>query len=78
MFGVIFGLAALFLIGKAIVIMFAGRALRERKSYILCMVAACLAVMNIPLGTGLAIFTFVLLTKPSVKYRFEHPPERSY
>jgi hypothetical protein len=34
------------------------------------MVGAALAVMNIPLGTALAVFTFVVLNKPEAKRRF--------
>jgi hypothetical protein len=66
----IFGLAALFLIAKAVLMIFAGSALRHRRSYVLVMVGAAMAIMNIPLGTALAVYTFILLSKPDVKARF--------
>ena len=69
-FAVTFGVLALFLLGKAVVMGMAGSALRQRKSYVLIMVASALAVMNIPLGTALAVYTFIHLNKPEVKARF--------
>lgn len=67
----IFGFLALFFLVKSVVTILAGSALRARRRYMLVMVASVLSVMNIPLGTALAVFTFVTLNKPEVKAAFE-------
>ena len=69
-FALVFGLVALLLIAKGVMMVVVGSALRRRSGYILCLVGAALAVMNIPLGTALAVFTFMLLNKPETKRRF--------
>jgi hypothetical protein len=48
----------------------AGRALAKRRRLMLCYVAAALACLQIPFGTVLGIFTFLVLARPSVKVRF--------
>jgi hypothetical protein len=67
----IFALAAALILAKGVVMILVGSALRGRRSYVLCMVGAMLAVMNVPVGTALAIFTFMALNKPEAKRRFE-------
>jgi hypothetical protein len=69
----IFGGVAMLFLTKAVVMIFAGRAMGRRTNYTLCMVGACLAIMNMPLGTALGIFTIILLQKPAVKARFGYP-----
>lgn len=69
-FLVIFGAVALLIFTKSILMVFAGRALKRRTSYVLCMVASCAACVNIPLGTALGIFALTTLQKPAVKARF--------
>jgi hypothetical protein len=69
-FAAVFGFVALLLVIKGVVMIAVGVAMRKRQGYILCMVGAALAVMNIPLGTALAVFTFVVLNKPEAKRRF--------
>lgn len=71
-FLVIFGALALLLAAKAVVMVLAGRAMAQRSGYTMCMVGACVALMNIPLGTALGIFTITVLQKPTVKARFAH------
>jgi hypothetical protein len=66
----VFAFAAVLVLAKAVVMFFVGAAMRKRTSYTLCLVGAAMAVMNIPLGTALAIFTFVTLNKPETKQRF--------
>ena len=58
------------LLGKAVLVFFAGRALRGRTSFVLPIVAACLSLLNFPLGTALGVATLVFLNKPEVKARF--------
>ena len=70
MFLAIFGTIALLLISKAVVMALAARAFGRRSGYVLCMIGACVALMNIPLGTALGIFAISVLQKPAVKARF--------
>ncbi len=48
----------------------AGKALKERRSTTLIYVAAGLACLSFPIGTALGVFTFVVLSRPSVKALF--------
>ena len=48
-----------------------GKSLRQRKRKTLCQVMAAIACLNVPLGTVLGVFTFVVLSRPSVKASFE-------
>jgi hypothetical protein len=66
---VLFGAVALFFTAKAVVMFLAGRALRRRTGYVLAMVAAFLALINLPLGTALGVFAIVTLQRPEVKAR---------
>jgi hypothetical protein len=66
---VVFGAVALLFTAKAAVMFLAGRALRRRTGYMLAMVAACLALINLPLGTALGVFAILTLQKPEVKAR---------
>jgi hypothetical protein len=47
------------------------RAIGRRQSRMLCLVAAGLACMQMPWGTLLGVFTFMVLGRASVKDRFE-------
>ncbi|MHC4910740.1 MAG: hypothetical protein ACYTF9_13595 [Planctomycetota bacterium] len=47
-----------------------GFALKSRTAYIRCLIVAGLACLSIPLGTILGVFTFVVLSRPSVKRAF--------
>jgi hypothetical protein len=49
----------------------AARALKERRSRTLIQVAAAIACLNVPLGTALGVFTFVVLGRPSVARLFD-------
>jgi hypothetical protein len=48
----------------------AGRGLRTRKSLTIIYIMAALLCLSVPLGTILGIFTFVVLSRPSVKASF--------
>ena len=54
---------------------YAGRCLKARKNYTLILVVAALGgTLVMPLGTLLAVFTFLVLMRPSVKPLFSAPP----
>jgi hypothetical protein len=69
-FAAIFGLVALFLAAKCVIMILAGRALGQRQHYVLVMVGACAALLNLPLGTALGVCTILMLQKPAVKVAF--------
>ncbi len=48
----------------------AGRRLRQQRSYVLCLVMAGISCLNVPFGTVLGIFTFVVLGRDSTKALF--------
>ena len=73
-FLVVFGLASLFLAAKTVVMILAGRAIGRRSGYVMGMVGACLALMNIPLGTALGVFAIITLQKPGVRERLGREP----
>jgi hypothetical protein len=71
--GIIFAVVAvlaLFLLAKAAVLVLTGRALAARRNPVLCLVGACMSLLNVPLGTALGVFTIVVLQRPGVKARF--------
>ena len=47
--------------------------LKQRRSRVFCMVVAGLCCLGVPYGTVLGVFTFMLLTRPSVIRQFEGP-----
>lgn len=49
---------------------YAGKCLRERKNWTWLMVIACFDCLSFPLGTGLGIFTIVVINRPSVRALF--------
>jgi len=69
-FFAIFGFIAAILVAKAVLTGLAGRGLQNRRNHTLVLVAACLSLMNFPLGTALGIFTIMLINKPAVKALF--------
>jgi hypothetical protein len=66
-FGAVIGVFSLL---YSIGLIIAGRRLRQQRSYVLCMVMAGISCINVPIGTVLGIFTFVLLGRESVKALF--------
>jgi hypothetical protein len=54
----------------AVLAFLTGRALTNRNRLILCYVTAGLACLQIPIGTILGIFTFVILARPTVRSKF--------
>lgn len=62
----------LFMLAAALLIGYAGRCLARQQRHTLCLIAAGLCCMSLPLGTILGIFTLVILSRPSVRERFLH------
>jgi hypothetical protein len=65
------GCIGLFCIIWAVLCLLTGISLNAQRRRTLCMVTAGLMCLNIPLGTILGVFTFVVLSRPSVKALFE-------
>jgi len=74
MFGMLFFvIGSLFvLIGWTLAVLniYAGRSLKRREKYTLCLVVACLNCMQMPIGTALGVFTLIVLLRDSVKQMF--------
>ena len=51
-----------------------GRSLASRSRYGLCFVVSCIELMNFPFGTLLAVFTMIVLSRPSVRDLFAGIP----
>lgn len=54
----------------AILLLVAGRRLRQLRSYKYCFVVACISCALMPLGTVLGVFTILVLSRPTVKAMF--------
>lgn len=75
-FFVVFGVfGCIFFAVQAVLQLMAARALGQRRSRLLCQVAAAASCFQIPWGVLLAVFTFLVLGRESVKQLFE--PGRS-
>ena len=71
----IFGVLMVLLIGAmAGLTLWTGRNLQQRKRYTLCLIVAGVSCLSVPLGTALGVFTFVVLSRPSVKQLFNAAP----
>lgn len=57
----------------ALLMLLAGRSLSRRSNKLLIQVAAAVACLNMPLGTLIGVFTFVVLGRPSVMAQFVPP-----
>jgi hypothetical protein len=65
------GFFGLFLLLKMVLEFVAARSLPQFRRRTFCMIVAALLCLNIPLGTALGVFTFIVLTRASVGERFE-------
>ena len=45
--------------------------LKERRSRMLCLITAGLSCLEVPYGTAIGVMTFIVLSRPSVRYEFE-------
>ena len=55
----------------SISVIVSGRFLRQRKNYLFSFILACVACLFVPFGTILGIFTIIVLSRDSVKHRYE-------
>lgn len=53
------------------VVAIAGQRLKQKRSYLFCMIVAGIECLFTPFGTVLGVFTLVVLMRPSVKEMFE-------
>jgi hypothetical protein len=68
---VVFGLGfAVAMWVMAVMMIIAGHKLSRHKSYMFCIVIACIECLSMPFGTILGVFTIILLSRPSVKELF--------
>jgi hypothetical protein len=49
---------------------YAGKCIKERRSFTFIQVIAGIMCLNMPLGTALGVFTFIVFSRPSVKALF--------
>jgi len=59
------------LVGLAILKFTVARRLRQRRSWVFCIVVAALSCIGIPFGTALGVFTLLVLSRHSVKCMFD-------
>jgi hypothetical protein len=69
---VILGVFVVFFLAKTTLLAYSGACIRRRRNRTLSMVMACLACLNVPLGTALGVFTLVVLSRPSVKAMYDY------
>ena len=69
-------LGTLFVAGIALLEFFVAKKLVRRESKTLCFVVAGINCLSIPLGTVLGIFTFLVLSRPSVAESFARNANR--
>lgn len=62
---------ALLLIVQVVCLFLTGRYLSQSRNHIFCFINACILCMHAPFGTALGIFTIIVLSRESVKQRFE-------
>ena len=56
--------------------LYVARAIKRRRSRTFCFVVAGLSCLHVPYGTLLGVATFMVLTRESVKERFDRPPDQ--
>jgi len=72
-FAFIGGVIALISAAIGVCLIIAGRNLTARRNRTFCMVVAGINCLNVPLGTLLGVFTFIVLMRPSVAAQFDRP-----
>ena len=73
-FACIGGVIVVLLLSIAFLFYRCGKNLAARRNMTTCYIAAVVACLNIPLGLILAIFTFIVLSKPETKALFARNP----
>lgn len=76
--GALFGVIGVVVVVMVLVIagltIWSGRNLQKRQHYTACMVVAAISCLSMPFGTALGVFTFIVLSRPSVKHLFQETP----
>jgi hypothetical protein len=72
-FTIVGGVIALICTAIGVCLIIAGRSLTARRNRTFCMVVAGINCLNVPLGTLLGVFTFIVLLRPSVAAQFDRP-----
>jgi len=79
--GVVFGgmglLVLLIVIPVAVLNFLTARGLAHLRRKTLIYVMAAIACLNVPLGTVLGVFTFIVMGRPTVKAAFDNPPAQA-
>jgi hypothetical protein len=76
-FFVVFGLVFCLFFGAQAVLQFlAARAISKRRSRVICWIAASVSCLQMPWGVVLAVSTFLVLGRESVKQLFEPSPSQ--
>jgi len=65
-------LISLFCIAMGVGSILTGRWISARKNKTFCMVVAGFSCLSVPLGTALGVFTFIVLSRPTVAALFEN------
>lgn len=73
-FGLLF---TVIIIAMAVLCFLTARWIAARKHPVFCMVTAALCALNMPLGTLLGVFTFIVMLRPSVQELFRDGPEKN-
>lgn len=64
-------LACLFSIAVVVLMVYAAKSIKERKNSTLIYIAAGLNCLHVPLGTALGVFTFIVMSRPTVRELFQ-------
>ena len=70
MFAIFGGVFAIAIWVGALMAFLTGRALANRNRLVLCYITAGLACLSVPIGTTLGVFTFIVLSRPTVRSQF--------
>jgi hypothetical protein len=70
MFAIFGGFIAIVALTVSILSWLVGTRIGDRTAHTLCYVMSCIVCLNAPLGTGLGVFSLVVLSRPSVKAMF--------
>ena len=65
------GCFILFAWAYALLVLFAGRCIAQRKRHTYCFIVACVECLWVPFGTCLGVFTMLVLNRASVKALFK-------
>jgi uncharacterized membrane protein len=69
----VYGVVALMLLAVVVLNLMAARRLVAHRGYGLCRVVSVLNMLSAPLGTGLGIWSWLVLSRPSVRAAFGQP-----